>query len=72
MYTCSCPQFQHYYFCKHAIGLALYRKEVTVPVQFSRARRSAQGSGGAKGDQAGQLPQNWRLLAAEQPPSEMR
>ena len=35
MYTCSCPQFQHYYFCKHAIGLALYRKEVTVPVQFS-------------------------------------
>ena len=37
-----------------------------------RARRSAQGSGGAKGDQAGQLPQNRRLLAAEQPPSEMR
>ena len=35
MYTCSCPQFQHYYFCKHAIGLALYRNEVTVPVRFS-------------------------------------
>ena len=29
MYTCSCPQFQH------AIGLALYRNEVTVPVRFS-------------------------------------
>ena len=25
----------HYYFCKHVIGLALYRNEVTVPVRFS-------------------------------------
>ena len=44
MYTCSCPQFQHYYFCKHAIGLALYRKEVTC----ARPIRSIEPAGRRK------------------------
>jgi len=35
VYVCSCPQFAHYFNCKHAIGYALYKKKVSTPVRFS-------------------------------------
>ena len=36
IYSCTCPQFMHYHFCKHAIGYGLYTTEQTAPAQFSR------------------------------------
>lgn len=34
-YKCTCPDYLHYHRCKHALSLALYRKEVSVPQRFS-------------------------------------
>ena len=34
-FTCSCPQFNHYYNCKHCIALALHLKKIKVPVRYS-------------------------------------
>ena len=31
---CSCPRFQHYHTCKHAIAWGLYTKAITVPLKF--------------------------------------
>ena len=36
-YTCTCPEFQHYYRCKHCLAWALHKKECTVPTRFSTA-----------------------------------
>lgn len=35
MYKCNCPQFMHYYNCKHAVGYALYTNGVHAPTVFS-------------------------------------
>ena len=34
-FTCSCPQFNHYYSCKHSVALALHLNKIKVPVRFS-------------------------------------
>ena len=34
-YTCSCPQFNHYFNCKHCIAMGLHLKKVKVPDRFS-------------------------------------
>ena len=34
-YKCNCPQFMHYYNCKHAVGWALYNNVVQTPNVFS-------------------------------------
>ena len=33
-YMCSCPRFQHYHYCKHAIAAGLHFKTVKVPLRF--------------------------------------
>ena len=35
VYTCTCPQFNHYHVCKHCVALAIYKKECGVPEKFS-------------------------------------
>ena len=37
VYTCNCPQFSHYYECKHSLLVGLWQKKVCVPVRFSTA-----------------------------------
>ena len=34
-YTCTCPQFNHYFNCKHCIAMGLHLKKVKVPDRFS-------------------------------------
>jgi hypothetical protein len=31
LYQCSCPMFWHYGKCKHVLGYAIYKKQITVP-----------------------------------------
>ena len=34
---CSCPQFAHYFQCKHAVGYAIYLNEQAPPVAYNTA-----------------------------------
>ena len=37
IYSCNCPQYNHYHVCKHALGLACAQQDsgVVVPTEFS-------------------------------------
>ena len=35
VYECNCPEFNHYYRCKHCLALGLFKKEIKVPDRFS-------------------------------------
>ena len=35
IYKCNCPNFAHYYTCKHCLAVGLWKKEITVPTRFS-------------------------------------
>jgi hypothetical protein len=55
---CSCPYFWHYGKCKHALGYAIYKKEVVVPAKYSiekigkLARKAGRPLANAKGGEA--------------------
>ena len=34
-YTCTCPDFQHYFRCKHCLAWGLHKKQCQVPDRFS-------------------------------------
>lgn len=34
-YICTCPQFTHYYNCKHCITWGLHTKEIVIPTRFN-------------------------------------
>ena len=34
-YTCNCPRFMHYHYCKHALAVGLHFGSVQVPLRFS-------------------------------------
>lgn len=36
VYTCTCPRYHHYHFCKHSLALGLKTGEVKVPLRFSK------------------------------------
>ena len=48
VYTCTCPQFLHYYNCKHSLGFGLFQQKICVPTTFSTAtvgrRRAGAGA----------------------------
>lgn len=35
IYSCNCPQFMHYHYCKHAIGFGMFNDNVTAPAAAS-------------------------------------
>ena len=35
LYTCNCPEYNHYHRCKHTIAVGLWKKEICVPIRFS-------------------------------------
>ena len=55
-YQCSCPDFWHYWQCKHALGLAISRGEVSVPPRYViaslRGRQSKGRPAAARGGDA--------------------
>ena len=34
-YTCTCPRFQHYHFCKHSLAAGIHFRVTTVPLRFN-------------------------------------
>ena len=34
-FTCNCPRFNHYHYCKHALAAGVHFGQVQVPLQFN-------------------------------------
>ena len=60
VFQCSCPQFWHYFKCKHALAFALYKGKATVPPEYDTSalgvRPKPGGQKRARGGDALTLP----------------